>query len=689
VSIFKGLNQSQKSAVSYQKGPLLILAGAGSGKTRVLTHRLAFLLAKGVKPGRILAVTFTNKAAEEMKSRVTALTSSISGSQPPVFNYLGTFHSVAVKILRQELNQTSLPWSASFGIFDQDDSEHLIKEIVKEKKLSDDQFSAPKLKALISQAKQERLGPDQLSSDEFWEDGLKKVYREYQQRLAEGNLLDFDDLLLVLLQLLERYPKIRRKYQDRFQYILVDEYQDTNLIQYQMVKLLVNQDQNLMAVGDDWQSIYGFRGADFRNILNFKRDYPRARIIKLEQNYRSSKNILRVAQGLIEHNRQRSDKKIWSARQKGEKVSLFEAKSGEEEALMAASQIQKLANYSETVVLYRTHAQSRLIEEALLNRQIPYQIIGGVRFYQRKEIKDLVAYLWLIERVDSIHLVRAINTPRRGIGAKTIKLLARDNWDLEGSSQPRIKDFLKLIRRLRKEATKKPVDQLIEWLLAELSFKEYLAGFAVSEEEAESRWENVQELIAMAGRYRDLTPKRSLRAFLEEITLMDFQDEFDPNKERATLMTVHNVKGLEFDNVFIVGLEEGLFPHQRSLESVAELEEERRLCYVGMTRARDRLYLSWARNRAIFGRLQTQERSRFLAEIPEEGLKDFGPEVIEPKPISGHSDIGLKRGEMVQHLQLGSGRVVAVEDEMVEIEFPKLGRKKFALEYAPLKKISS
>ncbi len=537
--VFQGLNKPQREAVRYLKGPLLILAGAGSGKTRVLTHRLAFLLGQGIAPGNILAMTFTNKAADEMADRISRLTPK-HRSLP----YLGTFHSMAAKILRHELNQTDLPWSSNFLIFDQDDSERLIKEIIDEKELPKDQFSPGRIRHLISQSKQERLSPNQIALDSFWQEKIRSVYERYQRRLEVSNALDFDDLLLVLLQLFEQNYKVKKRYQQQFQHILVDEYQDTNLVQYQMVRLLAEGHQNLMVVGDDWQSIYGFRGADFRNILNFQKDYPNAKVLKLEENFRSSQNILTAAQRVIEHNRERSHKKLWTGREKGEKINLHEAISGEEEAILVVKEIQRLADYPETVVLYRTHAQSRLLEEALLSNQIPYQIIGGLRFYQRKEIKDIIAYLWLAQQDSPIHLARIINTPRRGIGAKTVEKLKEKGWDLTKVSQPQVVRFQKLLARLRKEASKHSIDRLIEWLLEELDYQQYLKDYSETEEQVISRLENIQELLAVARKYQKLSPKASLTAFLEEVSLMDFQDELKERVDRVTQMTRHKVKGL-------------------------------------------------------------------------------------------------------------------------------------------------
>jgi len=683
------LNKQQQAAVRHNQGPLLILAGAGSGKTRALTFRLAALIEQGIKPDEILVVTFTNKAANEMKERVATLTKNHLGKEL-FLPYLGTFHSIAVRILRKELNQAKLPYNSNFSIYDQDDSQRLIRQIIKELGLETNLFSPSQIKHFISGNKQERVKPQAVQNQDFWQEKACIIYKKYEQRLIADKAMDFDDLLEYFLQLIEKHPLIRKKYQKKFKHILVDEYQDTNLLQYQMIKLLVNNQQNLAVVGDDWQSIYSFRGADFRNILNFQKDYPDTKIIKLEENYRSTKNIVQAAQHLIKQNSLRSEKKLWTNRKSGEKIKFFTNQTGEQEARLLAKEIKDLANFNQTAVLYRTHAQSRLFEEAFIHNQIPYQIIGGVRFFQRMEIKDLVAYLWLAKNDSEVHLTRIINTPRRKIGAKTLKLIREKDWQFNKIDHPAVTKFAKLLNQLRRKSQEVDVYQLLHWLIKKINFKEYLKAISETDLQAESRWENVEELLAVASRYQSFDPKDSLLAFLEEVTLMDHQDELNSQNQVVTLMTLHNAKGLEFNNIFMVGVEEGIFPHQRSLETSSELEEERRLCYVGMTRARDRLYLSYAQTRMIHGKIQYQELSRFINEIPSKYLTDQRFEFsLKPEKINRTKNMPLAVGDLVEHLQIGRGRVVNIEDQMVEIEFNGLGKKKFSLEYAPLRKLDS
>lgn len=686
------LNKQQKRAVEYNSGPALILAGAGSGKTRALTYRLAYLIKSGVQPQQILGVTFTNKAAEEMEER----TAELLGSNRRL-PFLGTFHSIACQILRKELDGLNLAIDSRFLIFDQNDSQGLIKQIIKDKNLdSKDKFNSRKVLGFISSCKQDRVGPDALPDDEYYLREIKPIYKNYQKRLTENNALDFDDLLIKLVEILEENENIRSKYQNNFKHILVDEYQDTNQIQYQMIKIFSegSNNPNLVVVGDDWQSIYKFRGADYANILNFKNDYPKAKVFKLEQNFRSTKNIVGAAQALIKNNSSRSDKDLWTDNRLGSKISLIEADSGEDEAKKVAEIIEEKSSYSQTAVLYRTHAQSRLMEEALIYKRIPYQIIGGLRFYQRKEIKDLISYLFVAYgETNGYHLKRIINTPRRGIGKKTEVKLEESGWQLDKVESRAIREFETILNDLRKRAGEVAVDKLIGWLVKKIGYQQYLQDYSQTSEQAEYRWENVQELISVAGKFSDMEPDKSLGAFLEEASLMDFQDDLKDDA-RVTLMTLHNAKGLEYDNVFIVGLEKGLLPHSRSLEQMAELEEERRLCYVGMTRAKKNLHLSWAKSRYIYGQPQIQEQSEFISEIPDKFLN-----VIDQRGIGGSSyssqdgsdsvdvDLDLKVGDWIEHLKLGKARVIGIDETMLEVKFKGIGKKILSLEYAPIKKI--
>jgi len=691
VDFLDDLNSKQIEAVKHGSGPALILAGAGSGKTRVLTYRLAYLISQGVETYQILGVTFTSKAADEMKKR----TKKLVGSSCRV-PFLGTFHSVAVRILRKELGNSSMNIDQSFIIFDSNDSQVLIKDIIKKRDLdSNDQFNPRKVLNFISSCKQEKIMPNQLPTNEYYLEKVKPIYAQYQKRLRDNNALDFDDILLTFVRMLEKYSNIRKKYQDNFKYILVDEYQDTNQIQYELIKLLSGKKPNLMVVGDDWQSIYKFRGADYTNILNFKNDYPKAKVYKLEQNYRSTKNIVLAAQALIKNNQQRSKKELWTKNKQGEKIGLIKASSGEKEAKKVVDLVKKKANYSQTAILYRTHAQSRLLEESLIREQIPYQIIGGLRFYERKEIKDLISYLFLAHsQVNGFHLRRVINIPRRGIGRKTQQLLESENWQLDRIDHSKVKKFQSFLEEMRQRSQELTVDRLIDWLVKKVSYRQYIDDYSQTKEQAEYRWENIEELINVASKYSSIEPLKSLASFLEEVALMDFQDNIEENQQKLTLMTLHNAKGLEYKHVFIVGLEEGLLPHKRSLAEREEMAEERRLCYVGMTRAKETLHLSWAQARYIYGQLEIQDPSPFLSEIPDSILNEIQAggieksiEIEQPKTREDSSKFNLEVGDWVEHVQLGKAQIISMEDDMIEVRFEGIGKKRLSLEYAPIKKI--
>lgn len=685
------LNSQQRKAVEYSSGPALVLAGAGSGKTRALTYRLAYLIKSGVEPSNVLAITFTNKAADEMKERTKHILLSEKTKRHNL-PFLGTFHSMAAMFLRKELNSLDYGFNSDFVIFDRNDSQSLLKEIVKGREIDKDKFNPRKLINFISSCKQDQIDHQSLPDDEYNLKEIKPIYREYQKRLKENNALDFDDILFLFVRVLEDKEEIRNKYQTNFKHILVDEYQDTNQIQYKMIKLLAGQDNpNLMVVGDDWQSIYGFRGADYKNILSFKNSYPRAKIFKLEQNFRSSDNIVSAAQALIEHNSQRSKKKLWTENKSGDKIGLIETQTGEKEAKKVVELIKEKDDYCQTAVLYRTHAQSRLIEEALIHNQIPYQIIGGLRFYQRKEIKDLISYLFVAYQESKLHLKRIINTPRRGIGQKTIKAIEASNWQLDQVNSAQVRDFQQLNSELKQRAGELTVDRLLDWLVKKIDYQEYIENYSETKEQAQYRWENIEELIAVAGKYSKLEPRKSLAAFLEEVSLMDFQDEID-DRNKVTLMTLHNAKGLEYETVFMIGLEEGLLPHKQSLVEREQLEEERRLCYVGMTRAKSNLYLSWASSRYMYGQPEIQDRSQFLSEIPDKYFHQIQTSGIEKQKVVSQDslsefDADLSSGDWVEHLSLGRAKVISVDGSMVEVDFPGLGKKKLSLDYAPLKKI--
>ncbi len=611
-NILDGLNNQQKEAVITTEGPILILAGAGSGKTKALTHRVAYLInQKKISPYNILVVTFTNKASEEMISRINTLidqkTKIINKPIPKLLPWAGTFHSICVKILRKEIDV--LGFRRSFLIYDQNDSLNAIKYAMESLKIDKKQYNPKAIKNFISGAKNELLTPSQYRkyAQGHFSEIVQKVYEQYQKDLKTANALDFDDLLMKTVELFQKFPEALKRWQELFRYILVDEYQDTNHVQYTLIKLLAKKHQNLFVIGDDYQAIYGFRGANFRNILDFEKDYPKAKIIKMDQNYRSTKKIVNAAQKIIEKNILRSKKSLWTDNEEGMPAIIYEAENEVSEAEFILDEINALKHIgtlSDFVVLYRTNAQSRIFEEMLLRRDIPYRLIGALRFYDRKEIKDILAYLKLIlNPKDKVSLRRIINTPPRGIGAKTQSLIGEIN------QHPKIVKFYQTMDKLRKEALETSVEELIDEILVETSYKNYILD---GTEEGESRLENIKELKSVA---QDTT---NLEEFLEKVALVSDIDNLDRSKKAVTLMTLHNAKGLEFPIVFIVGMEEGLFPHSRSMAEPMEMEEERRLCYVGMTRARKKLYLSYARTRMLFGGMSANQPSRFISDIPED-----------------------------------------------------------------------
>lgn len=614
MNILDGLNDQQLEAVETTEGPVLILAGAGSGKTKALTHRLAYLICeKNVSPENILAVTFTNKASEEMKTRISKLLTSV-----PKGNYklpwMGTFHSICAKILRREVQ--NLGYTRSFVIYDEEDSLSAIKTAMDYHQIDKKQYNPRAIKKFISGAKNELMEPKayaKYSKGHFGE-LVVKVYEKYQKDLKAANALDFDDLLMLTVKLFEIYPEVLHRYQNLFRYILIDEYQDTNAAQYQLVKLLAAKHKNICVVGDDFQSIYAFRGANFRNILDFEKDYPDAKIIKMEQNYRSTKNIISAAQNVIEKNTLRSEKKLWTENQAGPLPIVYEASRDTDEIDFVQSEIKALKNlpagrqacggYNDFTVLYRTNAQSRILEEVFLKNNIPYRLIGALRFYDRKEVKDILAYLKLILNAnDKVALKRIVNVPARNIGLKTFSVFSLEN--------PKIKNFLEMIENLREISKSIAISELIDEIAQTTGYKDFLLD---GTEEGEMRWENIEELKSVAKIHA------SLESFLEQVALVADIDAYDPSRDAVTLMTLHNAKGLEFPTVFIVGMEEGLFPHSNSLSEPQQLEEERRLCYVGMTRAKEKLYLTYACSRMLYGGIQANPPSRFISEIPEELL---------------------------------------------------------------------
>jgi len=626
-NIIDQLNDKQKEAVLTLDGPLLVVAGPGSGKTKVLTHRIAYLIQQGVAPQNILAVTFTNKAANEMKERVQKLLARNRFAKPGTPAHLptlGTFHSVCARLLRSEAS--FIGFKKDFVIFDDKDSLALIKKVMNELEISDDQFNPQSIQNTISSAKNELIGPEFFSQNAqgYFQEVVAKVFGAYQTKLKKANAMDFDDLLSKTVELFSSHREILENYQNKFKYILVDEYQDTNHSQYVLINLLAQKYRNICAVGDFDQSIYSFRGADFRNILNFEKDYLQARLVFLEENYRSTKNILEAAHSIIIKNANRKEKNLFTQNAAGNPVVLFSAKDEQDEGTFVIEQINRLKkqeglSFKDFTVLYRTNAQSRAIEESFLRYGFPYKVIGTFKFYERKEIKDLLSYLRFLQNpLDLLSLERIINLPPRGLG----KFSAEEYLKIEKISLSQftpkklkaLENFQNLISDLRQTAKILPLSQTLKQIIEKTALRDYLRN---GTEEGESRWENVNELFTVTKKYDPFTPGEGLTAFLEEAALLSNHDEVETEKDVANLMTLHCAKGLEFPVVFIIGCEEGLFPHSRSMLDAWQMEEERRLCYVGVTRAKQHLYLTWAQQRNLYGSIQVNPPSRFLFDIPK------------------------------------------------------------------------
>ena len=643
--LFEGLNDKQIEGVRATEGPVLILAAAGSGKTKVLTSRIAYLIEKGVAPEEILALTFTNKAAGEIKERIAKLLKTTNYKLQTI-NYplVGTFHSIGAKILRKELVALPGKYTPDFTIYDSDDQLDLVKNVMAELEIDSKKFNPRAILARISQAKTDLADPEKYadSAKEWFEKIVAKIYPLYQKSLQTSNAMDFDDLVFLTVRMLQEHQDILEKYRQKFKYILVDEYQDTNRSQYLFLKMLAQKHQNIMAVGDDYQGIYSFRQADIRNILSFEKDYPQAKIIFLEQNYRSTQNILAAAQNIISKNKFQRHKNLWTKNQEGDKIFLVELDHERAEGDFIAEKAQeglrqgRLLN--EYCVLYRIHAQSRAVEEALLKRGLPYKIIGGLKFYDRKEIKDILAYLKIIPNPsDFVSLERIANTPPRGIGKITFNRLRQKHQESEQSLAEIVKQdpgedktktqqkalagltsLSNLLADLKEQGQKDSLSKVIKKLLNEVKYQKYLIEKTTDHE---TRWENVKELLTVTKKYDHLKASEALPIFLEEVALLQVTDEINPEEKRITLMTIHAAKGLEFPIVFLAGMEEGIFPNPRSVGSQAELEEERRLCYVGITRAKERLYLTHCRSRTMYGSWRVNPPSQFIGEIPEDYLE--------------------------------------------------------------------
>lgn len=748
------LNPEQRLAAETLKGPVLILAGAGSGKTRALTYRVANLIDSGVAPWHILALTFTNKAAKEMRERIIKIVGEKAEEA-----WISTFHSTCAKILRRDIDK--LGYTGSFAIYDDDDQMSIIKDVLKRQNI-DDKFLPPReVRGKISDAKNKMMNVDewfQKSPRDYRSQLIHDVFKAYEDRLKAANALDFDDLINKTLELFLDHPPVLQSYQRRFEYVLVDEYQDTNTAQYMLVKLITKESRNLCVVGDDDQSIYGWRGADISNILDFEKDYPEAKVIKLEQNYRSTANILDAANQVIAHNTTRKEKALWTEAGDGEAIKLFLAGDEREEAAWICDHIHKLhqvdAPYGDAAILYRTNAQSRVLEEMLMRAGIPYRVFGGQRFYDRKEVRDVIAYLRVIVNPpDDVSLKRIINQPKRSIGDATISELAEHAIQNEMplfsalidlpeslSSRPRkcVSDFAQIINEMMAQKEIMQVSEFVKHVMEKSGLLEQYQK--ADNDESRARIENMMEFLSAVGDFEKATEGATLEAFLENVALITDMDRAADSGESVTLMTLHSAKGLEFPNVFLAGLEEGLFPSARSLMEEDRLEEERRLCYVGITRAKKRLYISHASQRMLYNQLTHNAPSRFLSEIPKRLMeeayraqrKSFGP--TEPRKPAGtqkrresvgfmpmgvsqtiKNDLGIagvrkgftpskawgtadsamqnlfKKGDRVLHKKFGEGSVIELvgtgAEARIRIGFTAYGEKEFVLSIAPIVKV--
>ena len=738
---YDGLNPMQQEAVYYTEGPLLILAGAGSGKTRVLTHRIAYLIEeKGINPWNIMAITFTNKAANEMRERVDKIVGFGSDSI-----WVSTFHSSCVRILRRFIDR--LGYGTNFTIYDADDQKTLMKDICKRLNIDTKMYKEKMLLAAISSAKDEMISPEEYrlnmisDSQDLNKKTVARVYEAYQKQLQQNNAMDFDDLLVKTVELFQNCPDVLEYYQEKFRYIMVDEYQDTNTVQFKFVSLLASKYKNLCVVGDDDQSIYKFRGANIGNILGFEQVFPEAKVIKLEQNYRSTQNILNAANEVIRNNIRRKEKTLWTANEEGEQIHLREFQSGFEEAEYIAGDIRRKVregecSYSDCAVLYRTNAQSRLFEEKFLLGNIPYKIVGGVNFYARKEIKDMLAYLKTVDNArDDVAVQRIINVPRRGIGASSLSKVQIYAQDMEisfydalrmadeipslGRGAAKIRSFVDFIQKFRSQVEYLSVTELLQKIIDETGYVEELK--AENTEESKGRIENIDELISKAVSYEQEAEHPSLSGFLEDVALISDLDSVNEDENRVLMMTLHSAKGLEFPQVYLAGMEEGVFPSYLSIVSgdFENLEEERRLCYVGITRAMKELTMTAAHQRMIRGETQYNRVSRFVREIPREYVElgkktadrssvkipektadtyakmrqiyqqnTFSPKKFEVKKAAS---LDYQEGDTVRHIKFGNGTVLQItdggKDFEVTVDFEKVGVKKMFASFAKLKKV--
>jgi DNA helicase-2/ATP-dependent DNA helicase PcrA len=708
----EGLNEAQRDAVLQTEGPLLVVAGAGSGKTRVLTHRVAHLISStGVKPNEILAITFTNKAAGEMRTRLEGLLGGVARAI-----WILTFHAACGRMLRREAER--LGYRSNFTIYDQADQIRLTKACLEELERDPKRFVPRGIHAQISNAKNQLVGPDEYMArvSSFYDQTVAEVYQLYQRRLHGSNAVDFDDLLMLTVEVLERFPEAAARWRKAFRYVLVDEYQDTNHAQYRLLQLLAAEHENVCAVGDPDQSIYAFRGADIRNVLEFERDFPGARTIALEQNYRSTNTILRAANGVIANNRERKEKNLWSELGDGDPVRVLEVEDEHAEARFVAAEVAQLIEEGSTgreiAVFYRTNAQSRVLEDVLVRQGVPYQVIGGPRFYERAEVKDAIAYLQAIDNpADAVSLLRIANRPRRGIGDTTLTRLQlwadangttlrealghAEEAGVGGASLRAVAGLRTLLQSLEAQSQELSVAELVQRVLEQSGYLESLEAERTIE--ARGRIENLQELAGVALEYVERSEEPNLSTFLQEISLVSDQDTIQEEQSLVTLMTLHNAKGLEFGAVFMIGMEEGIFPHIRSIEEQG-IEEERRLAYVGMTRAKERLTLTHASNRSLWGRRAHNLPSRFIDELPSSEVarerlrpsswSDYGAPATSG--IQPRSDVpSLSTGDSVRHGTLGEGIVVAIEaGGIVTVRFADDGvERRLVLEYAPLERV--
>lgn len=750
MNIYEGLNPAQQQAVAHTDGPLLIMAGAGSGKTKVLTCKIAALLEKGVSPYNVLAITFTNKAATEMRDRVDKMI-----GEKAKFVWLSTFHAFCARFLRYEIEALGT-YRKNFTIYDTSDTQTLVKNCLKELNLDEKQYAPYGVLSAISNAKNAMQSPSDFArtAANFFARKVAEVYEKYQAHLVENNALDFDDLLLLSVQILSEYPDIREKYQDRFHYILVDEYQDTNGAQYQLTKLLAGKYRNLCVVGDADQSIYGWRGADIRNIMDFEKDYPEATTIKLEQNYRSTKIILQAANDVIENNIERKPKKLWTNNPEGEKIIHYTARTGADEAFFIAKEAAKQKDlyniaYGDMAVLYRTNAQSRVLEEAFMKTGVPYTMVGGLKFYDRKEIKDILAYLRVIYNPeDTVSLMRIINVPKRALGNVTMNKLsefaqmygmtlfdaisAPETAPISPKAKHALANFAEFVLNMVNYMSNHSVHDVIQEVMEKSG---YIADLEKEKTvENQTRLDNIKELLSVARDFEETNEDISLENFLSNVALVSDIDNADIKDDSVTLMTMHSAKGLEFPVVFIAGMEEGLFPHSRTLMNETEIEEERRTCYVGITRAERKLYLTNAESRMMYGRTVNYAPSRFLEEIPAQYINEIKAKPIDEfgfgranarsgynhnsggtiyggsftkshtslsdrvkytKPASStvrpDMSIEWKVGDKAKHAKWGIGTIVSVKGSGEEVElkiaFQGQGIKALMQKYAPISKV--